>query len=524
MSDILLPGVVRSEVPLGFKAPGVSGGGNLMETLQGAARLQLMGNQNNLFQQTFDAQKAMGPLAQQAVDEHGKFDPDKFSELISQDPRTAFKAPEMLQALAARKLTMTETEGKQLDQALLVQKSAHTALASILGKPNPSSDDLYSTAKQFITSVPAELQPRLAKSVAAMIIDAPKADPSEPNFQLNSQRLKEWAMGHYGQSGQTLDMLKALAGEIDFKDTGGQQTAVQSRPGLGTVTTLGGLNKTMEPGAAGAVIPGAGPGGSAAIRSQLGGTGEPTPPGTTLGGPEASAGDAAQAPGEITPIGLTEAMKEYSKAGGEGVAKYEDAVHETVRNSLPLVQRIGQEMEALQNFQAGPGETTRARLAEVLTAVGLPDTAKTILRGELKDVHFYESLIAQQAIETLKQALGGQGRITNLEVDAFFRKYPNLSTDPGAIEKVYNFVKQLSGQYYNQQQSMASFRQLMKAGKLPAGTDMQDFPAWYSKQMVDSGNVNFQPTFGEAKGSTLTPPAGGASRKSLDEIFKGLPK
>ena len=47
-------------------------------------------------------------------------------------------------------------------------------------------------------------------------------------------------------------------------------------------------------------------------------------------------------------------------------------------------------------------------------------------------------------MELLRQTLGGQGRITNLEFEKFAAANPNLETDPKALEKIFNFSKKLN--------------------------------------------------------------------------------
>lgn len=541
MSEINLPGVVKSEIPLGVGAG--SGGGRAsatfdpVGTMKNLMQMQLMGNQNNLFQQQFDAQKALGPIAQSAVGEDGKIDWGKYAEMVSRDPRTAFKAPEILASLAQRQQAQVQMEGQQLEQAFKLQTAAHTAFGSLVSKPQPTSDDMYNVAVDFLSGADPALKPRLAKAIAEMISSAPRADPTDKeNFPKQSQALREFAMSHFARSGQDLKQLHAYAGEIGYHDTGSGLTATQDNPGLGTSTVLGTIPKGMTPAETNAVVPGAGPGGSAAVRGDLPIVGGGVPPaGTVLGGPAGTSAAAEAKPGDVRQIGLTASQENYFKEGGTGAAKYESELNETVKNAIPLVQRIAEEMEALRNFTAGPGEATRAKLAEALTAVGMGDTAKDILRGDLKDVHAYENLVTQQSMEMLKQTLSGQGRITDSEMRMFNAKYPNLSTDPGAAEKIYNFTKGIAQSYYVQQQKMAEFRGLMRAGKLPNGMDMQDFPAWYNKQMVESGGASFKPTFGEAKGSTLVAPGSAPAarpaappakpaRRSLSDIFSELPR
>src|SRR6266436_8931428 len=69
------------------------------------AHIQNALNQNQLFQQTFRARQALGPLAQQATDpQTGKTDWEKFGSLVATHPETSFMAPEILNNIAQKKL------------------------------------------------------------------------------------------------------------------------------------------------------------------------------------------------------------------------------------------------------------------------------------------------------------------------------------------------------------------------------------------------------------------------------------
>jgi len=49
-------------------------------------------------------------------------------------------------------------------------------------------------------------------------------------------------------------------------------------------------------------------------------------------------------------------------------------------------------------------------------------------------------LAAQTAMESLKQAMGGSGRITQAEFKVFQQNNPNIELDPRAIDKIYEFA------------------------------------------------------------------------------------
>src|ERR1700676_1275900 len=74
-------------------------------------------NQNALFQQTFRARQAMGPLAQQSIGPDGQMDYNKFAVLLSAHPDTAFMAPDIINGMVQRQLTQQDTVAKSLSNA-----------------------------------------------------------------------------------------------------------------------------------------------------------------------------------------------------------------------------------------------------------------------------------------------------------------------------------------------------------------------------------------------------------------------
>src|SRR5690348_12255714 len=77
---------------------------NLLGPMASYAGIQNALNQNALFQQTFRARQAMGPIAQQSIGPDGQMDWNKFAIGISTHPETAFMAPEILNQIASKKL------------------------------------------------------------------------------------------------------------------------------------------------------------------------------------------------------------------------------------------------------------------------------------------------------------------------------------------------------------------------------------------------------------------------------------
>jgi hypothetical protein len=217
-----------------------------------------------------------------------------------------------------------------------------------------------------------------------------------------------------------------------------------------------------------------GQGGSATQSSSTGATGS----GNAAAGPSAT--ETAAAAGR----------KAFDEARAKQAVDYETALNGRVQQGSELNMRLQQQLQALSQFKAGGGADTRAKLAQLAQGVpGMPDSfVNAIANGgsgnqqSLAAMQEFQKLAAQTAMEQLKQAMGGSGRISQYEFKVFAQNNPNLSTDPEAIRKIADFATHLYTRDLSEQQAYSSF--------LNSGGDPPSWPATWSKMQTQLGFTN----------------------------------
>lgn len=217
---------------------------------------------------------------------------------------------------------------------------------------------------------------------------------------------------------------------------------------------------------------------------------------------------------QSNPIGIpleSDAQKSFKTKQADNAATAAAALNERVRTGEDLMQRLAESREAMKNFQAGGGKETRARVAQMAQAMGLPDaTINKIAGGDLASMQEFQKLAVSQAMETLKQSMatdnGMGGRMTQSEFQQFLKVNPNLSTDPRAIEKLYNFSERVHQRNLGEQQA---FDQWVTQGGDPAR-----WPAEWSRRM-SAGLPGAAPT---AQNMTSPAPANTIGMPTIDAI------
>lgn len=189
----------------------------------------------------------------------------------------------------------------------------------------------------------------------------------------------------------------------------------------------------------------------------------------------------------------------YATGAGKNMADYEKGLNDRVSTGSDLMMNIEESRNALQKFQAGGGTETRVGLAKAAQAIGAPTKlVDSIAGGDLSAAQEFQKLSAQQAMENLKKAIGGSGRITQAEFKVFQQNNPNLDTDPRAIEKIYNFGTKVFQRDKSEQDAFSNYK------KVP-GADITQFPNYWASQLQSQGIVNPQQVTGKAKGVSALP-------------------
>jgi hypothetical protein len=208
--------------------------------------------------------------------------------------------------------------------------------------------------------------------------------------------------------------------------------------------------------------------------------GFPTP--TLVATPQVGAPATSQGYGKTTAQETSDAAtKAFLEGRAKGMNAYEDGLNGRVSQGGEMNMRLQEQLAALDKFKAGGGGETRAQLAQL--AQGIPGMPASIVSGiaggNLAAMQEFNKLAAQTAMEQLKQSMGGAGRISQYEFKVFQNNNPNLSTDPNAIRKIFDFNTRL---YNRDLQEQQAFNQHVAAGADPAS-----FPSKWAQQLASDG-------------------------------------
>lgn len=456
--------------------PAAAGPPNLLGAVGQFADTQNKLNQNALFQQEFNARKALGPIMQQSIGPDGQIDYGKASVLLSTHPEAAWKAPEIINGWVQRQNTQADTVLKALkstqDQlgiyanvgAGLVEKG-HSA-GSIPGTPDAISEkDMVSSASQLIADGmdPKEVLKHLTQWKAAATGPDGRFDPKKA-YQVVLQSTLTGA-GAANSLDRTFKAVSDSVGGGVRKSTEntirGTNTPMTGTPQAGglvpNVPTVGELSTTRKvvgpQGQQQEVPAGSIPGAVQTLGSPTGGGPPP------LGGGAASGATPVQTQSIAAPTGATQSsLGPYkSEALKEIATKYEPELNTRADSATRLLNLISESKELMRDFTPNAAQDVRARMAAFLKAANVsPDIVKRVAGGDVGSVQAFDKLAVQGATEAMAQLFRGSGsKFTQEEWRRFQSAYPAVKTDPGAIGKMYDFMSymahnaQLEQKYFN---------------------------------------------------------------------------
>jgi hypothetical protein len=143
---------------------------------------------------------------------------------------------------------------------------------------------------------------------------------------------------------------------------------------------------------------------------------------------------------------------------------------------------------------------------------GIPQSVVNgIAGGSLASMQEFNKLAAQTAMEQLKQSMGGAGRISQYEFKVFQNNNPNLSTDPDAIRKIFEFNNKIYRRDLSEQQA---FNAHINSGGNPG-----DFPAQWAQRLAASGVTVPDMNTNATQAASLPTPVKGMVRNGYR--FKG---
>lgn len=193
----------------------------------------------------------------------------------------------------------------------------------------------------------------------------------------------------------------------------------------------------------------------------------------------------------LSPAQTREAVAAESRKLKEGrignLVEYEKGLNASVIEGGKLNMRLQESLDALDKVKAGGGAEARQAIAKLAQAIpgidsDLLDKIQGGGKGAFAAGQVFNKLAAQQAMETLKESMGGAGRIAQAEFKVFQTNNPNLTTDPDAIRKIYDFATRV---YNSNLKEQEQFNKYLESGKDPAS-----WPAYWAKQSALLGYTN----------------------------------
>lgn len=185
-------------------------------------------------------------------------------------------------------------------------------------------------------------------------------------------------------------------------------------------------------------------------------------------------------------IGQSTQQKDYQSKIGGAFGDYENNLNNRVQQGADLNMRLQESIQAMDKFKAGGGAETRAQLGQIAQGMGMPDSIVSgVSGGNLASMQEFKKLAVQQAMENLKQAVsagGGGGKVTQAEFKIFQDNNPNLSTDPNAIRKIFDFNTRVFNRDLTEQKAL---RYYINTGGQPA-----NFPSYWAGQSAQQGYTN----------------------------------
>jgi len=426
-------------------------------------------NQNALFQQTFRARQALGPLAQQAMGPDGQMDWAKYGVLVSTHPDTAWMAPDILNQIAQKKLVDAETMNAELTGYEKRMGITSQLAAAAYKDPNvQKGTDLIDTASDMLTS--------------GGIKDG------------NKQHLITWLSSMAPLQGA---VLKQRLGQFAMTQEMGRQALSQINgqydPAMG-----------FDP-ATGQGVPG--------WRSSVTGQANPMQPGGPLatggGGaaqpqPAAAVAPAAQ-PAATTPAAPEPSSFTYGTPSPAQTKKLQDietmrqGYNNTAAHASALQQVSDQLQLALQKVKAGAGASAYQEAAKLLQSLGVSnETVDKVANGSLPAGQTAETLATNLGTMAVRQLLlsqtggeGSAGRLTNLEFSKIVDIFPNIENDPRAATAIFNFIRR---QNTIANAKATGFNSIYNAyhqhQPLPGGMqDPTQYEPYFTQKLVDKGLI-----------------------------------
>lgn len=486
--------------------PNIAANINPFQRFMQMEQLQALTNQNTLFQQQFQAKQAMGQIIQQSiVPGTNQIDYNKAFVGLSTNPLTAPIAMDWLKSLKEREKIDTEIMGNKLKAEQTRLELIGSKAAELLANPNVGVPDY--------TDAIADLYSKEAIG---------KSDVLKFSSMLNlpPTQLKDRLRGMTAAATKGKESIEIALGTLERVDTGPESIYMRTLPGQ-PPRPVATMTKGLSPAEALRPVEVVGPGGEKRLRTQeqltglyptggmatpLGGRiaelGGPALGGLPMGQGGAEAGaEAMPAPvpmaAPTTPVrrdplagGLGYTLQqspkevEEQKAQVQQATKYQERLVGKVEDARRVLMNIRDLRSLAEQIKTGGFATSRMEAARIAQGLGAPDSmVNGIANGDLAASQAFQKKVVEMAMNNLRQALGGQGRITEMEFNKFEKANANLELTPEAVTRILGFMEKMAKFDRDEMQVLAKYRKAHK------DFDVVEFQSWYDNLLDKSGRL-----------------------------------
>jgi hypothetical protein len=469
------------------------GSPNLLGPLADLSRIQLMQNQNALFQRDFAAKRALGEIAKLTTGPDGKTDWNKFLMHTAGDPRTGYMTLDVAKQVADRNLVDTQAMKEAFQTGQMKQGAIGSAMLAAIERI-PDNED-KADMKPVINSI-GNIWGLKDQNGNPLISDKEAISRLTELGQqgMTNRQLRDYLHQHGTASihiSQQLDRYH-FNPEGAYDDNGNLVPTMTDKIG-GRTTTLGltqGAQSSMtgmRPNAAG-MMPGApapegaGPQDAGQVLGRAapgaGGAGATAPPPTAP--PPASA---EPPPGQNTwHIGKPGIQNQREN---EEMADYRSQLNSAAGQAVGVRNMLSEARILLKDFVPGRTAEYRLEAARWLKDGGAPPgVVDMVMRGNMSSAAALEKLVTAAATQWMASVNKDNAKVRAVqEWKQFMKVYPSISTDPGAIKKMFDFMDYQAKLVGQEQAAYTDWRD--------HGKRSTDFPAFWNNVAMKASNSYF---------------------------------
>jgi hypothetical protein len=161
----------------------------------------------------------------------------------------------------------------------------------------------------------------------------------------------------------------------------------------------------------------------------------------------------AQAPAEAAPLpptsprgSITLGLPKPTQDAYGRIQKHLAMLPEAIEKGTQIRSQIAGMKDAVANLKTGALLPVAKEIAGILQSAGILSEAEAnkMSGGNLPDAQVFEKLANQSSMGIVRDALGGQGKVTGMEFEVFRRSNPNLATTKPGIIAMLNFFDKLA--------------------------------------------------------------------------------